>query len=50
MTDPLFFAIPACYIRHERESKTIECMAPDCHILMDARTVELLVDEFLMDM
>jgi ariadne-1 len=36
-------------IKEEGEAKEIQCMAPKCNIVMDERTVELLVDEATCD-
>lgn len=38
-----------CPARNEGEAKEIQCMAPKCSIVMDERTVELLVDEDAME-
>ena len=36
-------------IKDEGEAKEIQCMAPKCNIVLDERTVELLVDEATCD-
>lgn len=45
----IFYALLIFRNSNEAEAKSIQCMAADCSIVMDERTVELLVDDATME-